>query len=209
MLGCAQQEIEAHVRGVTREQHTTTAIDSAKSQTHSAKPAVFGLFSPNGSVLWRPHPLYSRLRRHQTGGNCIIRAATRRRYSASQLLMLQTPSTASLKCAASSTNPWHNTGWCEETRPTSVKTPNLGCFGRAGRTLSHARRDTMATLKPPTPLQPLRQASMKPPSPLHAPEQQPLKPTSPLQPKNTPKTPVSHLQRRWRFQLRLDLRPQR
>ena len=50
---------------------------------------------------------------------------------------------------------------------------------------------------------------MKPPSPLHAPEQQPLKPPSPLQPKNAPKTPISHPQRRWGFQLRLALREQR
>ena len=67
----------------------------------------------------------------------------------------------------------------------------------------------MATLQPMTPLQPLMQASMKPPSPLHAPEQQPLKPPSPLQPKNAPKTPISHPQRRWGFQLRLALREQR
>ena len=43
-------------------------------------------------------------------------------------------------------------------------------------------------------------ATVKPPSPLLAPEQQPLKPTTPLRPKNAPKTPVSHPQRRWRFQ---------
>jgi len=47
-----------------------------------------------------------------------------------------------------------------------------------------------------TPLQPLMQASVKPPSPLLAPEQQPLKPVTPLLPKNTPKTPISHPQRR-------------
>ena len=58
----------------------------------------------------------------------------------------------------------------------------------------------MATLKPMTPLRPLIQASMKPPSPLRAPEQQPLKPTTPMQPKNAPKTPISHSQRRWWFQ---------
>ena len=67
----------------------------------------------------------------------------------------------------------------------------------------------MATLKPTTPLQPLMQANVKPPSPMLAPEQQPLKPPSPLQPKNTPKTPISHPQRRRRFQLRLSLREQR
>ena len=58
----------------------------------------------------------------------------------------------------------------------------------------------MATLKPMTPLRPLIQASMKPPSPLRAPEQHALKPPSPLQPKNAPKTPISHSQRRWWFQ---------
>ena len=67
----------------------------------------------------------------------------------------------------------------------------------------------MATLKPTTPLQPLMQTNMKPPSPLLTPRQRPLKPTTPLQPKNTPKTPISHPQRRWRFQLRLSLREQR
>ena len=53
-----------------------------------------------------------------------------------------------------------------------------------------------------TPLRPLMQASVKPPSPLLTHQQQPLKPTTPLQPKNTPKTPISHPQRRRRFQLK-------
>ena len=81
----------------------------------------------------------------------------------------------------------------------------------------------MTTLKPTTPLQPLMQANVKPPSPMLAPKQRPLtppsplrplmqanvKPPSPLQPKNAPKTPISHPQRRWRFHLRLALREQR
>ena len=67
----------------------------------------------------------------------------------------------------------------------------------------------MVTVKPTTPLQPLIQASVKPPSPMLAHEQHPLKPTTPMQPKNAPKTPISHPQRRWRFQLRLGLCPQR
>ena len=50
---------------------------------------------------------------------------------------------------------------------------------------------------------------MKPPTPMLAPEQRPLKPPSPLQPKNARKTPISHPQRRWRFQLGLGLREQR
>ena len=100
---------------------------------------------------------------------------------------------------------------------------------QAGRKTSRTGRSDVATLKPTTPLQPLMQASMKPPSPMLAPKQQPLKPTtplqpliranvkppspmlapkqqplkppSPLQPKTTPKTPISHPQRRRRFQL--------
>ena len=73
---------------------------------------------------------------------------------------------------------------------------------------AHRTRD-MATLKPTTPLQPLMQTNVKPPSPMLAPKQRPLKPPSPLLPKNTPKTPISHPQRRCRFQLRLSLREQR
>ena len=102
----------------------------------------------------------------------------------------------------------------EKVRPASVKRPILGCFERAGRTFSRSHpppapagrtfsrtgRTEVMTVKPTTPLQPLRWASMKPPSPLLAPEQQPLKPVAPLQPKNTPKTPISHPQRRRRFQ---------
>ena len=111
----------------------------------------------------------------------------------------------------------------EKLRPARHKPPILGHFEHAGRTFSrshpppdHAGRtfsrtghSHVATAKPTTPLQPLMQASVKPPSPMLAPEQQPLKPTTPMQPKTTPKTPNSHPHRRWRFQSRLDLRPQR
>ena len=58
--------------------------------------------------------------------------------------------------------------------------------GQAGRTFSRTRRDNMATLKPPTPLL--------------APNKGLLKPASPLHPKNAPNTPISHPQRRHRFQ---------
>ena len=87
---------------------------------------------------------------------------------------------------------WH---FREKTRPASAKTPILGCFARAGRTFSRTRRDNVATLKPTTPLL--------------APNKGPLKPTTPLHPKTAPKTPISHPQRRWRFQSRLGRRPQR
>ena len=52
-------------------------------------------------------------------------------------------------------------------------------------------------------------ATLKPTTPLLAPEQRPLKPPSPLHPKTAPKTPISHPQRRWRFQSRLGRHPQR
>ena len=75
--------------------------------------------------------------------------------------------------------------------------------GRTRRTISRAGRGNVATLKPVTPLHPLMEAGMKPPSPMLAPEQQPLKPVAPLQPKNALNTPISHPQRRRRFQVRL------
>ena len=65
----------------------------------------------------------------------------------------------------------------------------------AGRTFSRTRHDNMATLKPTTPLR--------------VPEQQPLKPPSPLHPKTAPKQPISHPQRRWRFQSHTDTSEQR
>ena len=43
-------------------------------------------------------------------------------------------------------------------------------------------------------------ATLKPTTPLLAPNKGLLKPTSPLRPKTAPKTPISHPQRRWRFQ---------
>ena len=111
----------------------------------------------------------------------------------------------------------------EIVRPASAKTPILGCFERAGRTISRSHpppdhagrtfsrtgRTEVVTVKPTTPLQPLMQTSVKPPSPMLAREQHPLKPATPMQAKNAPKTPNSHPQRRYRFQLRLSRRPQR
>ena len=58
--------------------------------------------------------------------------------------------------------------------------------GRAGRQISRTGRRNIATLKPMTPLL--------------APKMGPLKPASPLRPKTAPKTPISHPQRRRRFQ---------
>ena len=52
-------------------------------------------------------------------------------------------------------------------------------------------------------------ATLKPPTPLLTPNKEALKPASPLRPKTAPKTPISHPQRRRRFQSRLGRRPQR
>ena len=41
--------------------------ESAKTQTHSAKTALFHRFSPNGSALWRPHPLKALTGRQHAG----------------------------------------------------------------------------------------------------------------------------------------------
>ena len=87
----ASQQGNVHVQGLTREQHTTTAIDSAKSQTHSAKTAVFGVFSPNGSAVWPRHHCKLRDHRHQTGGITPSKAPTRRRHAVRGLRMAQNP----------------------------------------------------------------------------------------------------------------------
>ena len=58
--------------------------------------------------------------------------------------------------------------------------------GQAERQISRKRRDNTATLKPTTPL--------------HTHNKGPLKLPSPMHPKTAPKTPISHPQRRWRFQ---------
>ena len=52
-------------------------------------------------------------------------------------------------------------------------------------------------------------ATLKPTTPLHAPNRGALKPASPLHPTTAAKTPISHPQRRRRFQLRLGRHPQR
>ena len=158
------------------------------------------------------------------GGNGVIRGTTRRQPASNAARPPPQPAS----CATSPTRPGRRADWREKTRPTqplqwlfrektrpaqplrrifrekvlpaSAKTPILGCFKRAGRTFSRSRppsdhagrtfsrtrRDNVATLKPTTPL--------------HSPEQQPLKPPSPLHPNTAPKQPISHPQRRQRFQ---------
>ena len=117
----ASQQGNVHVQGLTREQHTTTAIDSAKSQTHSAKTAVFGVFSPNGSAVWPRHHCKLRDHRHQSGGMTPSKHPTRQRHAASELLMMQNP-----HCHTASKPP----GW--QTPPNWIGNANLDRLLRSG-----------------------------------------------------------------------------
>ena len=172
-----------------------------KTQTTSLLAARFQRFSPRWSAFWAPHYLEPQPRRRQSGGIAPCKGATRRRHAVRELRMAQNPHRSRLKGAASPTRPGHSTGcrektrpappihqhFREKTRPASTKTPNSGCFGHAGRTLSRShppsdqagrtisrtRHDNAATLKPTTPLL--------------APNKEPPKPASPLPPKNAPK----------------------
>ena len=222
MLGCAQQESEAHVRG-----RRATNTPRQRSIPPNRRP-----IQQNQSLLDSFHPMGLHFGGHTPStrgpaatkrGNCIIRAATRRRYSASQLLMLQNPhhskpevrrivykSLAQHRLVRKNRpTPPLRRHFREKTRPARLKTAFFGRFGlagptfsrshppsdRAGRTFSRTGSCDVTTLKPTTPLR--------------APEQRPLKPPSPLHPKNAPKTRISHPQRRHRFQSRLGRHPQR
>ena len=175
---------------------------------------------PNGSAVWRTHRLTSGLRRCQSGELHDVRL----RHAPGRLHVVQKPHPfphvghhvplipgrgAGMRENTRPTQPLQR-HFREKVRPTCHKTPILGHFsfagrtisrshppsGRAGRTFARTGRGDVARLKPTAPLRPLMQASVKPPSPLLTPQQQPLKPVTPLQPKNTPKTPISHPQRR-------------
>ena len=91
MLGCVQQEIEAHVRGGDAR---TTHQDSDRfrqiADPFSKTSRFWSLFTQWVCSLATTPPQTANSP-PPNGGNCIIRAATRRRYPASQLLMLQNP----------------------------------------------------------------------------------------------------------------------
>ena len=82
----------------------------------------------------------------------------------------------------------HSAGSREITRPASTKTPNLGCFERAGRTFSRFRDDT-------APQGELFRAQMKPPPPLLTHSRAHMKPATPLLAHNAAKTHISGEQR--------------
>ena len=149
------------------------------------------------------------------GGNCIIRAATHRRYTARQLVMLQIPHRhQSGGCRAASKTgagrlarktrpapPLHR-HFREKVRPASTKTPNFGRVKRAGRTVSRFRDHT-------TPQGELFRAQMKPATPLLAPSRARMKPATPLLTHNAAKSSISCEQRCQRFQPTTKTGPQR
>ena len=170
------------------------------------------------------------------GGNGVTRGTTRRRHAANQLLMLQNPHRSQPRAPRRLQNLGSGPIGAKKLAQHSsfrdcsaknfaqhvIKRRLWAIFRAQGELfrahahdqteqgeLSRTERTNVATLKPMTPLRPLLQTNVKPPSPMLAPKQRPLKPPSPLQPKNTPKTPISHPQRRCRFQLGLSLREQR
>ena len=230
---------EADEPSSTRLRHAGHRSDSARFAQIADRFALIvlfsGLFTEMVCTLGTTPPRVA-IPPAPGGGIALHEGPTRRRHAASQLLVPQNPHTRRHGGQASRQHRAHcrlvrqnspSTGLQrplrEKTPPASPKTPKLGCFQRAGRTISRRHdnhsaagrtfsrtgRSNMAALKPTTPLQPLTRASMKPPSPLRAPQQQPLKPVAPLQPKNAPNTPIVHPQRRPRFQLRLGIREQR
>ena len=87
----AYQGVNAHLQRFTCNQHTTTDTESAKTQTTSPLAAHFQRFSPMWSVLWAPHHLEQRPRRHQSGGIARHGGPTRRRHAARRLRVVQNP----------------------------------------------------------------------------------------------------------------------
>ena len=114
----ATERVTARNSVFTCDQHATTDAESAKVQTHSAKTGFFHRFSPNGSALWRPHPLDSRPRRHQSGGIALHGGSTRRRHAARRLRVVQNPHRHQPEVRRIAYKAWHSTGWREKTRPT-------------------------------------------------------------------------------------------
>ena len=163
-------------RGLPASTATTTDASIRQSADPFPQSDRFSAFLPNGSAVWPAHRPTSQLHHHQTnGGNGVIRTTTRRRHADSQLLMLQNPHRSQPRAPR-----------CIQDRHRVNSFALAPTSGRAGRQMSRTGRRNIATMKPTTPLL--------------TPNKEPLKPTTPLRPKNAPKTPISHPQRRSRFQ---------
>ena len=83
----AHQGVNAHVQGLTCEQHSTTDTTAPKTQTTSPTTTRFHRFLPRWSALCALHQPKPRSDFHQTGEMASLEI----RHAASQPLMLQNP----------------------------------------------------------------------------------------------------------------------
>ena len=197
-FSCAWKGSCCQQRGPAASTATTTDTTAPKTQTTSPTTPRLSAFFTEVVCTLGTTPPQTVTSPPPNGGNGVIRTTTRRRHADSQPLMLQNPYRSQPRAPR-----------CIQDRHRVNFFALAPASGRAGRQISRAARKNMATMKPTTPL--------------HAPNKGPLKPPSPLRPKTAPKTPISHPQRRWRFQthtgtskqrrqgfqLRLSLREQR
>ena len=168
----------------------------AQNTDHLAHDRPFSAFFTEVVCILGAAPPQAATSQPQNGGNDAIQASD---TPPEGFAWRKTPITASLKCTAS--HPRSTQGQlARKYSPSKCKFADFGvflacsanffafsrCDSDAGRTFSRTRCDNVTTLKPTTPLL--------------TPNKGPLKPTSPLHPKTAPKTPISHPQRRWRFQ---------
>ena len=161
-------------RGPAASTATTTDTTAPKTQTTSPTTPRFSTFLAEVVCTLGTTPPQTVISPPPNGGNGVIRTTTRRRHADSQLLMLQNPHRSQPRAPR-----------CIQDRHRVNSFALAPTSGRAGRQMSRTGRRNIATMKPTTPLL--------------TPNTGPLKPTTPLRPKNAPKTPISHPQRRSRF----------
>ena len=167
----AYQGVYAHTQGLTCERamwlsgryHPGQAPDNVREQPippgtaqnagYFATSSLFSVFFTEVVCVLGATSPRTAAALPPVGGNCIIRAATRRRHAVRAPLMLQNPhrhqpdvrritykSWAQDRLARNnSPNTAPPVAFPRKTRPASAKTPNLGCCERAGRTFSRFR----------------------------------------------------------------------
>ena len=87
----AYQGVNAHVQGLTCEQHATTGTVVPKTQTTSPVTPHFSAFFTEVVCTLGTTELQTATSPPPNGGNGVIRTSTRRRHAGRQLLMLQNP----------------------------------------------------------------------------------------------------------------------
>ena len=87
----AYQGVNAHVQGLTCEQHATTGTVVPKTQTTSPVTPRFSAFFTEVVCTLGATELQTATSPPPNGGNGVIRTSTRQRHAGRQLLMLQNP----------------------------------------------------------------------------------------------------------------------